>query len=201
MESSVKTPLTTSGLIIHHGAAMLQRVKRSLVQVRSEPHGAGAGVIWREDGIIVTNSHVVMERFKRWNVVLSTGQQIQARLLIRHPDFDLAVLKVDADELPAAQIGDSRNLCVGQLVFAVGHPWGLPEVVTAGVISALPTATLREGKQLPLIRSDALLAPGNSGGPLINAEGKVIGINTLIIGGDQGVSIPGYLAQEMVDRV
>jgi serine protease Do len=97
-------------------------------------------------------------------------------------------------------VADSHDLKVGQLVFAVGHPWGQPGVVTMGIISALIKAVTKKGKQFPVIRSDSLLAPGNSGGPLINAAGGVIGINTMIIGGDQGVAIPSHLAQALIEE-
>ena len=178
-------------------AEMLAQVGRSLVQVRSDPHGAGAGIIWRENGIIVTNAHVVGSG-SRFQVQLSSGETHPAYVLARHAEVDLAILKVDATDLPAASIGDSRNLQVGQLVFAVGHPWGQPRVATAGIVSALQKAGSRQGKEIPIIRSDALLAPGNSGGPLVDAAGDVIGINTMIVGGDQGISIPSHLAEEFV---
>jgi serine protease Do len=97
-------------------------------------------------------------------------------------------------------IADSRALKVGQLVFAVGHPWGQPGVVTLGIVSALYNATTQKGTQVPIIRSDSLLAPGNSGGPLVNAVGGVVGINTMIVGGDQGVSLPSHLAQIFVEE-
>jgi serine protease Do len=87
---------------------------------------------------------------------------------------------------------------VGQLVFAVGHPWGQLGVVTAGIISALSTAKGRDGREIPVLRTDATLAPGNSGGPLVNAVGGVVGINTMIVGGDQGVAIPSYLATSFI---
>src|SRR5512146_3231788 len=129
-------------------------------------------------------------------VRLSSGEDYPAKVLALHPEVDLAILKVDAQGLPVALVADSRDLKVGQLVFAVGHPWGQPGVVTLGVISAFIKAVTRQDKEVPLIRSDALLAPGNSGGPLVNAAGGVVGINTMIVGGDQGVSIPSHLPQQ-----
>lgn len=201
--------LLSTGLI-EQGAEMIRRVQRSLVQVRNGSQGAGAGIAWRADGIILTNHHVIMDfrpSFHRrsgpehYRVQLSTGEQYTARILARHPEVDLAVLRIEANNIPTALVADSRDLHVGQLVFAVGHPWGQPNVVTMGIVSALSSARTQSGSEIPIIRSDALLAPGNSGGPLVNAAGGVIGINTMIIGGDQGVAIPSRLAQEFVEQV
>src|SRR5512146_52855 len=96
-------------------------------------------------------------------VRLSSGEDYPAKVLALHGEVDLAILKVEARGLPAALIADSRDLKVGQLVFAVGHPWGQPGVVTLGIISALSQATTQKGSEIPIIRSDSLLAPGNSG--------------------------------------
>ncbi len=186
--------------ITRQASAMLERVQRSLVQVVDEPRGAGAGIIWRQDGIILTNHHVVAGNGGRIRVHTTSGEEYPARILALHQEVDLAILKVDARNLPVALVADSRDLRVGQLVFAVGHPWGQPGVVTAGIISALSKVVTRQGKEFPIIRSDSLLAPGNSGGPLVNAAGGVIGINTMIIGGDQGLSIPSHLAQAFVEE-
>ncbi len=187
--------------LAQQAADMLQRVQRSLVEVVNQPRGAGAGLIWRQDGIVLTNHHVVAGDGGRLEVLLSSGVAYPAKVLALHPEVDLAILKVDAHGLPVALVADSRDLKVGQLVFAVGHPWGQPGVVTLGVISALVKAVTRQDKEVPLIRSDALLAPGNSGGPLVNAAGGVVGINTMIVGGDQGVAIPSHLAQLFVEQV
>jgi len=156
--------------------------------------------IWRQDGVILTNHHVVAGNNRRMEVRLNSGERFPARVLSLHQEIDLAILKVDAQGLPAAMIADSRNLRVGQLVFAVGHPWGQPYVVTSGIISALARVVTQPGKEFPIIRSDSLLAPGNSGGPLVNAAGGVVGINTMIIGGDQGLSIPSHLAQIFIEQ-
>jgi len=180
-------------------AATLQRVLRSLVQVQNGRRGAGAGIIWKSDGVILTNSHVVGKG--QLKVTLSDGSQHRGSLLERSSDLDLALVKVDASRLPTALIADSRSLRVGQIALAVGHPWGQVGFVTAGIISALGTAETRSRKEVPYIRLDAALAPGNSGGPLVNAAGGVIGINTMIIGGDQGVAIPSHLAAAFVDQV
>jgi serine protease Do len=179
---------------------LADEVRRSLVIVQGHRFGAGAGVIWRQDGIILTNNHVVNSRVPR--VILPDGRQFQARLVGRHPDIDLAILHIEAGDLYTARIADSRHLKVGQLVLAVGHPWGQRGYVTAGIISALLEAQGdRNGQRLLVIRTDAALAPGNSGGPLVDTAGRVIGINTLIVGGDQSVAIPSHMAEAFVERL
>ncbi len=198
--NSAGVSLLVSEQLTRQAADMLQRVRRSLVQVVNQPRGAGAGLIWRQDGIVLTNHHVVAGNGGKLEVLLSSGVAYPAKVLALHPEVDLAILKVEAQGLPVALVADSRDLKVGQLVFAVGHPWGQPGVVTLGVVSALIKAVTRQDKEVPLIRSDALLAPGNSGGPLVNAAGGVVGINTMIVGGDQGVAIPSHLAQAFVEQ-
>lgn len=175
--------------------ALLQEAKRSLVIVQGHRFGAGAGIIWRKDGIILTNGHVVNRRSPR--VILPDNTEYTARVLAKGPMYDLAVLQIDADDLPAVKMADPDGLRVGELVFALGHPWGQRAYVTAGIISGLSEVEVRGNRDtMRVIRTDATLAPGNSGGPLINARGEVIGINTMIVGGDVGVAIPSGLANE-----
>jgi serine protease Do len=179
--------------------SVAEAVQRSLVIVQGHRFGSGAGVIWRKNGLILTNNHVVNSQTPR--VILPDGREYRARILARDPEIDLAVLSIEANELTAARISDSRRLRVGQLILAVGHPWGQRGYVTAGVISALIEAETRGGRQVQVIRTDAALAPGNSGGPLVDAAGGVLGINTLIVGGDQSVALPSHLAEAFVARV
>jgi serine protease Do len=101
--------------------------------------------------------------------------------------------------LPAAPVAAQAEFRIGELVLAVGHPWGQPGFITMGVLAALGMARTQGPRQMvPILRTDAQLAPGNSGGPLVNSAGKVIGINTMILGGDQGIAIPAYLAEQFV---
>jgi serine protease Do len=171
-------------------ADTLERVRRSLVQVRNGHMGAGGGIIWSADGWILTNNHVLGRPGGSHRVYLADGSEYEAAELGRDPDVDLAMLKIDAQGLIAAEIAAADDLHVGQLAFAVGHPWGQPGYVTGGIVSSLTEASTRRGAKIPVIRTDVALAPGNSGGPLVNAAGEVIGINTMIIGGDQGVAVP-----------
>lgn len=180
-----------------------QRAQRSVVVVHNGRKGAGAGVIWRNDGHIVTNLHVIAHRVPHGvpRVTLADGREYPARLLAREEDIDLALLHIEAVDLPTAMVADSRSLKVGQVVLAIGHPWGQHGAVSGGIISSLGEAKPRKGGEaVPIIRSDVLLAPGNSGGPLINTAGGVIGINTMVVGGDLGVAIPSHLVQEFVER-
>jgi serine protease Do len=173
--------------------ALIDEVQRSLAIVQGHRFGAGAGIVWRKDGIILTNSHVVNRRAPR--VILADNSEYTARVLAKDAARDLAVLQIDAHDLLAVQMADSDELRVGELVFAVGHPWGQRGYVTAGIVSGLSEVEVRGTHQtVRVIRTDASLAPGNSGGPLINARGQVIGINTMIVGGDMGVAIPSILA-------
>ena len=176
---------------------LVQQVLPSLVVVRGHRFGAGAGIVWDANGIILTNNHVVGRRLPI--VLLQNDQEYESRLLARDPDVDLALLSIDATHLTPLKPA-SVSPRVGEMVFAFGHPWGQRNAVTRGIVSALVSAQNRRGDKLPVIRSDAPLAPGNSGGPLVNASGEVIGINAMIVGGDQGISIAASVARDFVSR-
>ncbi|MEM8531132.1 MAG: trypsin-like peptidase domain-containing protein [Chloroflexota bacterium] len=173
---------------------IVEQLQPSVVQVRNRWRGGGTGVIWRTDGSIVTNHHVV-GKANEVEIGLFDGRTLTATVSDRNPTLDLALLKVDATDLPAAPVDDSSTLRVGELVLAIGHPWGQPWVVTAGIVSGLGNVTIANtNQQVQYIRSDVRLAPGNSGGPLLNARGAVVGINAMIFGGDLSVAIPSHAA-------
>jgi serine protease Do len=176
---------------------LVQRVMPSLVIVRGHRHGAGAGIIWDSNGLILTNNHVIGRRTPI--VILQDDREYESRLLARDPDVDLALLSIDATGLTPL-VPASVSPRVGEMVFAFGHPWGQRNTVTRGIVSALIHAHNRRGDQLPVVRSDVPLAPGNSGGPLVNAKGEVLGINAMIVGGDQSVSIGVSVAREFVQK-
>jgi serine protease Do len=153
-----------------------ERLRRSTVQVltRGRGQGAGSGVIWSADGLIITNAHVA--RSPEAKVTLWDGISHQATVVNRDPRRDLASLRIQATDLPAATPGDSSALRVGELVIAIGNPLGFIGALTTGVVHSLPNG----GRW---VAADVRLAPGNSGGPLADAQGRVIGINTMIAGG------------------
>ncbi len=166
--------------------------------------GSGSGVIIREDGIIVTNNHVVGEDTTEAEVRLSDKSRAIARIIGRDKETDIAVLKIEPDKpLPAAVFGNSESLRVGQWVLAVGNPMGLDRTVTLGVISGIGRERLNLSKYENFIQTDAAINPGNSGGPLFNLRGEVIGINTAIIHMAQGIgfSIPADMVSRVVEQL
>ncbi len=171
----------------------------SLATVFARRRGAGAGILWSADGLVLTNRHVL--NHQQPYVLLNDGRQFDAEVVATDAEIDMALLRIRTQNLPAARIGDSTQLRVGEMVFTLGHPWGQRNAASFGIVSQLGNArTEGPHKVIPIIRTDARLAPGNSGGPLLNAAGEVVGINTMIVGGDQGIAIPSAVAQEFVER-
>ena len=171
-------------------------VRASTVQISDGRRGAGSGVIWRTRGWIITNAHVV--RTPRAKIHLPDGRKFDAELVARDLDTDLAALRVNGLDLPVAEIGASTELRVGELVIAAGCPYGLRGSVSAGVVHAIgPVGALGDRQW---IQADLELATGNSGGPLADARGRVVGINTMIAGG-LGLAIPSRDVEQFLRRV
>ena len=178
MEVGERPHLLTSDL-----ADVVGRLRENTVELRSRGRASGSGVIWRSDGFIVTSAHVVGGAGPARpgaQVILADGRRFPAVLVAWDRELDLALLSVDAHDLPAAQVGDSDRLRAGELVLAVGHPFGLVGAVVTGVVHAAPARGHHAGPRW--IQADLRLAPGNSGGPMADAGGRVVGVNAMIAG-------------------
>lgn len=170
-----------------------------------EVNGSGSGFILNSNGEILTNAHVV-DRADRVTVTLKDGREYEGRVLGADPVTDVAVVKIDATDLPSVRLGDSEQLQPGEWAIAIGNPLGLDNSVTVGIISATGRTSSQVGvpdKRVSFIQTDAAINPGNSGGPLLNQRGEVIGMNTAILRGAQGLgfSIPINTAQNIAQEL
>ncbi|HWA85685.1 MAG TPA: trypsin-like peptidase domain-containing protein, partial [Opitutus sp.] len=166
--------------------------------------GLGSGVIVSPDGYILTNNHVV-HGADVIKVTLNDGRELTAKVVGTDPESDIAVVKVDAKNLPAITFADSEKLQVGDRVLAIGNPFGIGQTVTSGMVSGLGRATSGLGYE-DFIQTDAAINPGNSGGALVDADGRLVGVNTAILsrsGGFQGIgfAIPSDMAQNVMEQL
>jgi serine protease Do len=199
---------------------LAERLKPALVQIRvrrateapregeeaprapeERGRGSGSGFIIREDGYLVTNAHVV-EEADRVDVKLSTGKRHQARIVGRDDRTDLALLKIDLAGLPVAPLGDSNRLRVGEFVLALGHPFGLEQTVSFGIVSRKGAPLQGAAPGFDFVQTDAAVNPGNSGGPLVNMAGEVVGVNSMAArNGSIGFAIPVNLVKFLVPQL
>jgi serine protease Do len=195
-------------------AALVERARRSLVEISNGQRGHGAGAIWHPDGLVITNAHVVHVHAPQ--VTLADGRTLPARLLACNPEVDLAALKIDASGLPTVELGESSKLRAGEWVMALGHPWGVPGAVSSGVVigvgaewTELPQSrqargeVSRENKQPRAgewLVAGLQLRPGHSGGPMIDAYGRLVGINTLMAGPGVGVAVPVHVVKRFLQQ-
>jgi serine protease Do len=175
-------------------AGVVRQTRDSLVRITNGHIGAGAGTVWSSEGLIITNAHVVQRASP--TVVLADGRSLPARVLAHDPQRDLALLSVKASGLRPMALGEAHQLRPGELVFAVGHPWGVARAATAGVVIGLGgdmpemSATRREWLMVSLV-----LRPGNSGGPLVDVAGRLLGVNTIMTGPAVGGAVPVHVVK------
>src|SRR3990172_132107 len=196
----------------HAIIGVVERVSPSVVHVRvrgmrqsQDAQGSGSGTILSPDGLVLTNNHVV-EGATAIYLALNDGRHVPARVLGRDPDTDIAVLRAETgDRLPAARLGNSKKVKPGQVAVAIGNPFGLESTVTAGIVSAVGRSLRSQSGRLigDVIQTDAALNPGNSGGPLVNSRAEVIGVNTAVIMGAQGIcfSVASNTAQHVLTQI
>ena len=180
-------------------AAVVAKVRRSLVHVRNGKRGSGAGTIWHPQGLVVTNAHVVDKGPVK--IELPSGRILPAELLAIDAEGDLAALRIAAEALPTIELGDSHRLRAGHWVVAVGHPWGIEGAATAGIVIGAGS----EWPEMPRSGRDWVVVglhmrPGHSGGPLVDVRGRLMGINTMINGPDVGLAVPTHVVVEFLRR-
>jgi S1-C subfamily serine protease len=180
--SVIKATQIVSPAVVFINVTLKQANRRNGNRGNERQSGSGSGFLFTPDGFIFTNSHVVHDASKI-EVVLSDGRKFIADLMGDDPDTDLAVIRIDNPGINPVQLGNSEAVQVGQLVIAIGNPYGFQTTVTAGVVSALGRSLRASSGRLieDVIQTDAALNPGNSGGPLVNSRGEVIGVNTAAI--------------------
>ena len=182
-------------------ASYANRAVGSMVSLHARGRRIGTGTIWHEDGFIITNAHVA-DFDRALGVTLQDGRDASARIIGMDREQDVAVLSIDAENLPTVGIGDSRKLRPGEFVFSMGFPWGIPDGLTAGVV-------ITNGKWIEngnrsnrdwLIAS-LRLRPGHSGGPMLDSHGRLVGINTMMHGPYVGAAVPSHVVKASLKKI
>jgi serine protease Do len=173
-------------------AESVTKVRHSLVQILSDEGGIGAGTIWHSDGLVITNAHVASSRDKerKLRVMLQSGLSYPAQIIAIDTERDIAALAIEAHDLPAIAIGSSADLQAGEWLMASGHPWGILDALTAGVVIGTGEKLPEVGDDKNWIALDMKMRPGHSGGPLFNEAGEIVGINTMIRGPEVSFAVP-----------
>lgn len=190
----------------HGQQGMLDRMlRKNHPQKRHVLSGLGSGVIVNSNGIILTNNHILRHADEVY-IALADGRKVEAKIVGRDPESDVAVLKINLNKLQPIKLGNSENLRVGDVVLAIGNPFGLHETVTQGIVSALHRNSVGINRYENFIQTDAAINPGNSGGALINSHGQLVGINSAIFsksGGNQGIgfAIPVNFAMDIAKQL
>jgi serine protease Do len=178
-------------------AGLAQLLRRAVVEVRSGETGSGTGIVWGGSGLVVTNAHCAPRDAALAVDSESEGQWRGARVIAYHPRHDLALLAAPSVSGPLLELRDADSLRAGELVFAHGHPLGMRDALAMGVVHAVARDERTNAPRW--IVADVRLAPGNSGGPLVDADGRLVGINSMVVNG-LGVAIPATLVQRFVER-
>lgn len=183
-------------------SAAAERAHDSLARVVSGGRGVGSGVVWDSRGLVVTNAHVV--EHGELSVALNDGRQLGASVVASDSFADVAVLSVEAADLVAVDVGDARELRPGELVFAFGFPWGITDAVTSGIVIGVgddwdvtPPGPVPRDWLVVNMR----LRPGNSGGPIVDSRGRLVGLSTIMAGADVGMAVPSHVASRLVESI
>jgi S1-C subfamily serine protease len=185
-------------------SAVVEDARKSLVRVSNGRRGAGAGTIWHEDGMIITNAHVIGSGHPL-TVTLQDDSEWPAQVMATDPALDLAALVIEADHLPTIELGDSKHLKAGAWVMALGHPWGVTGAVTSGTVigagATLPEMPrFRENIHREWLAVGLHMRPGHSGGALIDSVGHLLGVNTMISGPEVGFAVPVHVVKQFLKR-
>lgn len=178
--------------------AVIQTVQQSVVQLGNGRRGFGAGTVWHSDGLILTNAHVAQRRAPE--VTLTDGRTFPSQLLAYDESVDLAALYIATNQLPTIELGHSRQLKTGDWVIAVGHPWGIVGAAAAGTVIAVGQPLEQNRYRGELVQLGIQLRPGHSGGPLVDGNGRLVGINTMISGPQVGLAIPVDVAKKFLQE-